>query len=218
MSERQDPKQSAPRPPGSHLPRAPAWAAAILLAAGATLLTVLGASAHAKYERSEPADGAVLAESPPRVDVYFSQEMTRSGGLPSLVVVNDVGDRVDLGAKLDDNDRKHIYAELAPALPPGRYTVIWHTLSDEDAEEAQGAFHFYVGTGPSGASPATPAATTAPPATVAAATPAGTAAPAPAPDEGGDDGIPIWALIMGVFGGLLVGGAGGYGFARRSGG
>jgi len=152
------------------------------------------------------------------VDVYFSQEMTRSGGLPSLVVVNDVGDQVDLGAKLDDNDRKHIYADLAPALPPGRYTVIWHTLSDEDAEEAQGAFHFYVGTGPSGASPAAPAATAAPVTRATAAAPAPTAGPALAPEKGADSGLPIWALFIGVAGGLLAGGAGGYGLARRSGG
>jgi hypothetical protein len=152
------------------------------------------------------------------VDVYFSQEMTRSGGLPSLVVVNDVGDQVDLGAKLDDNDRKHIYADLAPALPPGRYTVIWHTLSDEDAEEAQGAFHFYVGTGPAGASPAAPAATAAPVTRATAAAPAPTAGPALAPEKGADNGLPIWALFIGVAGGLLAGGAGGYGLARRSGG
>lgn len=217
MRRRHYPEQKGPRPARSHLPRAPAWAAAILLAAAAALLTVLAASAHAKYERSEPADGAVLAQPPSRVDVYFSQEMTRSGGLPSLVVVNDVGDRVDLGAKLDDNDRKHIYADLAPALPPGRYTVIWHTLSDEDAEEAQGAFHFYVGPGPSGAPPAAPVATTAPAATPAAATLAATAGPAAA-EAGGDSSLPIWALVAGIAGGLLAGGAGGYGLARRSGG
>lgn len=214
-----DEKRLRPRRPGPCFPRAPAWAAAVLVAAVAPLLAVLSAGAHARYERSDPADGAVLAQAPSRVDVYFSQEMTRSGGLPTLVVVNDVGDQVDLGAKLDDNDRKHIYADLAPALPPGRYTVIWHTLSDEDAEEAQGAFHFYVGTGPSGASPAPPGATAVPaPSTVPATAAPPPASPAPAQTGGNDGGVPVWALAAGIVGGLLAGGAGGYRFGRRSGG
>lgn len=167
------------------------------------------ASAHSGYERSEPGDGAVVAESPARVDVYFGQEMARSGGLPTMIVVNNSGDQVDLGATLDDNDRKHLYAGLAPSLPDGRYTVIWHTLSDEDAEEAQGAFHFYIGAGPSGDSPA-PAATVAqtPPPAPGSATPA-------AASTGDGGGIPAWALVLGIFAGALVGGAGGVFAGRR---
>ncbi len=170
------------------------------------------ASAHSGYERSEPADGAVLADSPPRVDVYFSQEMARSGGLPTLIVVNDSGDQVDLGATLDDNDRTHLYAELAPSLPNGRYTVIWHTLSDEDGEEAQGAFHFYVGAGPAGGTqpPATPPAGATP-------SPQPTVAPSPQPPTTGTDdgGIPAWALVLGIAGGALAGGVGGIFAGRR---
>jgi methionine-rich copper-binding protein CopC len=86
-----------------------------MLAVGASI-----AAAHANYERSEPADGAVLPASPPSVEVWFTQELRRSGGLPTLVVVNSSGDAVDLGAVLDDNDRHRLFADLPPALPPGR--------------------------------------------------------------------------------------------------
>lgn len=188
-------------------------AAVIALTVALSLVPGSRVSAHAKYERSEPADGAVLEKAPLRVDVWFSQEMARKGGLPSLVVVNDVGDQVDLGSVLDDNDRKHVFADLAPALPEGRYTVIWHTLSDEDAEEAQGAFHFYVGTGPgeSTPAPATPAAGRTPSPT--------TATPSPPLTEAGSDGeVPAWALAVGILAGAAAGGAGGYVTGRRRGG
>lgn len=188
-------------------------AAVIALTVTLSLVPESLVSAHAKYERSEPADGVVLEKAPLQVDVWFSQEMARKGELPSLVVVNDVGDQVDMGSILDDNDRKHIVAQLAPALPEGRYTVIWHTLSDEDAEEAQGAFHFYVGIGPgeSTAAPATPAAEKTPSAT--------TATPPPPLAEGGSDGgLPAWALAVGILAGAAAGGAGGYATGRRRGG
>lgn len=188
-------------------------AAVIALTVALSLVPGSRVSAHAKYERSEPADGAVLEKAPPRVDVWFSQEMARKGGLPSLVVVNDVGDQVDLGSVLDDNDRKHVFADLAPALPEGRYTVIWHTLSDEDAEEAQGAFHFYVGTGPgeSTPAPATPAAERTPSPTTATPSP-------PLTEAGSDGGLPAWALAVGILAGAAAGGAGGYATGRRRGG
>ena len=96
------------------------------------------ASAHANYESSTPADGEVVPEGPERVDVFYSQEVARSGGLPILFVANQSGDVIADEAVLDDEDRTHISIELPPALPDGRYTVIWHTLSDEDARGGAG--------------------------------------------------------------------------------
>jgi methionine-rich copper-binding protein CopC len=182
-------------------------AAALLIAAALALILLRSGSAyaHAGYESSTPADGEVLAESPPEVHVYTSQEMARSGGLPVLTVVNDAGDVLNDSTTLDDEDRTHVFAELPPELPDGRYTVIWHTISDEDGEEAQGAFHFYVGDGPSG---------TTPPA--ASETPAGSATPSPSPDDDGDDGgIPAWALVVGVLAGVVAGGGAGAVIGRR---
>lgn len=187
-------------------PRVRAGALALTLAL-ICLVSPSRADAHAGYERSSPADGEVVAESPAQVEVFFGQEMARSGGLPSLVVVNQSGDQVNLGSELDDADRTRIVAPLAPALPDGRYTVIWHTLSDEDGEEAQGAFHFFVGEGPG----ATPAATEDPDGGTTA--PASPTAPAtPSDSDGGDDddgGVPVLASIAGVIvalgGGVVIG-------------
>ena len=171
-------------------------AALLALALAGAALAAASVEAHAGYERSEPADGAVLAESPPRVDVWFSQELRRAGGLPTLEVVNFGGDVLSDPAVLDDDDRTHVYAALPPSLPNGRYTVIWRNLSDEDDEEARGAFHFYVGEGPDTASEIvlTPPPTASP-----------TADPPPTPDD--DGGWPAWviALVGAVGGGVVVG-------------
>jgi methionine-rich copper-binding protein CopC len=173
---------------------AAAIALALLLAA---LLAGGGqrAFAHAGYEESTPGDGETVSESPERVDVLFGQEIARQGGLPTIIVVNQFGDLIADEPVLDDIDRKHMYIDLPPSLGAGRYTVIWHTLSDEDGEEAQGAFHFFVGEVPDETSPATT--------TPAAAT----VAPPPTAIDRDDDGnhVPLWALIGGVAASLTVG-------------
>ena len=174
-------------------------ASAIVLALLAALFMGGGqrAFAHAGYEESTPADGETVTESPARVDVFFGQEIARQGGLPTMIVVNAFGDLIADEPVLDDTDRKHIYVDLPAALGTGRYTVIWHTLSDEDGEEARGAFHFFVGEAPAGTASATTkpvAATASPPPTVIDA-------------GGGDDGnnVPLWALIGAVAASLVAG-------------
>ena len=96
---------------------------------------------------------------------------------------------------------------MSPSLPGGRYTVIWHTVSADDGDEAQGSFHFYIG----GA--VTPVPTAAPgSATPVRSIPAVT----PAPSSSSSSDIPIWGLIAGIVGGVVVGG-GGLLFGRRTG-
>ncbi len=173
-------------------------AAAIVLALLLAALLAGGgqrAFAHAGYEESTPGDGETVSESPERVDVLFGQEIARQGGLPTIIVVNQFGDLIADEPVLDDADRKHMYIDLPPSLGAGRYTVIWHTLSDEDGEEAQGAFHFFVGEAPGETASATTtpaAATVSPPSTAIDS------------DDGGND-VPLWALIGGVAASLTVG-------------
>lgn len=161
------------------------------------------AFAHANYESSIPANDEVLAESPAQVVIIFGQEVARSGGLPSLTVTNPVGDVIADEAVVDDNDRTRVTVDLPPALGDGRYTVIWHSLSDEDGEEAQGAFDFYVGTGPNGETPGAGG-----PTAEATATPTGTVVtqqPANNGGGGGGGGIPLWALLGGLAVAFVVG-------------
>jgi methionine-rich copper-binding protein CopC len=187
------------------------WLLGVSLLAAALLAMLAvrapSASAHSAYDHSTPGEGEVVATAPTKIDVYFAEEMERANGLPTLVVLADDGDVVDKGAVLDDADRTHISAELNDGLEDGRYTVIWHNVSADDGDEAQGAFYFYVGVGPS----ATSAASTTAQAT---ATPVAST-PATKDDDSGD--IPIWGLIAGIIGGVVVGGAAGAVLGRRSG-
>jgi methionine-rich copper-binding protein CopC len=178
--------------------------AATLLAGPA--LNAGPAMAHADYDYSIPAEDEVVPESPETVEVYFRQEMRRSGGLPELFVVNQAGDTISLESNLDDEDRTHMTIDLPPALPNGRYTVIWHTLSDEDGEEAKGAFHFYVGEEPDDSE--TPATSGTPEPTPAPTTPVDAAA------EDDSDGVPVWGLIAGIVAAAVISGGAGIAIGR----
>jgi copper transport protein len=174
------------------------------------LIPAVRVSAHAAYDHSTPGDGEVLAAAPAKIDLFFKEEMQRANGLPTLVVVNGSGDTVSSNATLDDNDRKHISAGLNPGLPPDRYAVIWHNVSADDGDEAQGAFYFYVGTGPSLSASGAATATATPGAATPTVKPSTTES-----DDSGD--IPTWGLIAGIVAGLVVGAGGGIAIGRRAG-
>jgi methionine-rich copper-binding protein CopC len=174
-----------------------AVAIALLLAAGMLLGGGQQAFAHADLESSNPAEDEVLSESPEQIEMVFGQELARQGGLPSVIVVNEAGDVLAEEPVLDEADRTRLTIDLPPALGTGRYTVIWHTLSDDDGEEAQGAFHFYIGEGGQ-ATPADSPETAPPTGTTIVTQPAGGGA-----NDG--DGVPWWALVGGVAVALVVG-------------
>lgn len=193
--------------------RLAAAALALVLVAGLDL-PAGSAGAHGKYERSVPAEDEVVPQSPETVDVYFSQELRRSGDLPNLLIVNEAGDTVSTESLLDDEDRTHVAISLPPALPNGRYTVIWHTLSDQDGEEASGAFHFYVGEGPSDEETVGLSETPVP----SDATPTPLPTDPPSTEDGDSNGIPVWGLIVGIVAAAVVAGGAGLVLGRSSGG
>ncbi|MCB0167220.1 MAG: copper resistance protein CopC [Anaerolineae bacterium] len=124
--------------------------------------------AHAEYERSDPPADAVIAQTPPEVQVWFTQELFRREGANALAVFGPAGGQVDNGdARIDDDDRTHMIVSLPTGLPDGRYTVTWQTLSLEDGDSHSGEFTFTVDASASGTSATSPAQTS-----VATATPA----------------------------------------------
>jgi len=195
----------------------PCWALALLSVAfvlAGLALHAGPADAHAKYESSTPADGETVSVSPDVVEIIFTQEMRRAGGLPTSTVVNESGDIVSLETRLDDENRQLLEIELAPALPDGRYTVIYHVLSDADGDDSQGAFHFFVGdaTGDGPTSTETPVDRTPEPATTSQPT----ATPQPGTEDADGDGIPLWGLIVGIAAATIVAGGAGLAIGRSA--
>ena len=142
------------------IPYLAALVAAPLIALALVALGATSASAHARYERSDPPAGGMVDASPPVLRAWFTQElMLRS----AIVVVDGAGAQVDLGdgrVDQDDPDRKSMVVSL-PELPVGVYTVYWLTSSAEDGDDEAGSFTFGVGMMPTSADTADSPASTA---------------------------------------------------------
>jgi methionine-rich copper-binding protein CopC len=142
------------------------------------------AAAHADLEQSEPAADAVLSESPKEVRMFFTQSLKPETTARVLDAAGTQVDNKDGKIDLSDLDHKTFVLTL-PTLAPGKYTVEWNTVSDEDGESDEGSFNFTVGTAQAQptAAPTTAAQATAAPTTGAqpTAAPASTTAPAATP-------------------------------------
>ncbi len=118
------------------------------------------ASAHSIPLTANPAQGAVLSQSPGRVDVMFSLEL--ESGKSLLRVFDQSGKQVDLGkGGVDLNDAQHqrMTVTLPDNLPAGVYTVTWRVTST--AEEhvghiTEGEYAFVIGAGTSTSDPSAP--------------------------------------------------------------
>jgi copper resistance protein C len=117
--------------------------ASILLVIAGGFLLVGSASAHAKYERSVPGDGALVTIPPARVDIWFAQELFRRQGDNRIQVFDPGNQPVQVGEiQIDNDDRKHMWVELPAGLKPGNYRVDWNNLSAEDGDPDLGSFSF----------------------------------------------------------------------------
>jgi methionine-rich copper-binding protein CopC len=109
------------------------------------LLFVETAYAHSAYLRSNPGLDAVIASSPAKVEIWFSQELFRRKGENVIHVSGLDGQEVSTGeTTIDDDDRTHIWVELFPNLPAGKYLVEWKNISLEDGHSSMGSFNFII--------------------------------------------------------------------------
>ena len=112
--------------------------AALLLGAGV-------AWGHAFLERAEPRVGSTVKAAPSRVRVWFTEALEPA--FSTLEVVNQSGDRVDLGpARVDGASPALLQVALKP-LGPGTYRVKWRVLS-VDTHVTAGDFTFRITDGP----------------------------------------------------------------------
>jgi len=85
------------------------------------------ALAHAVLVKSVPAQRATLAESPPRVELWFNERLEPAYSKAS--VTTEAGVQVDLrDVAVSAEDPRRLSLSL-PALVPGRYTVSFRVLS-----------------------------------------------------------------------------------------
>lgn len=189
---------------------------ALALVLLALLTPAMPAFGHADYDYSLPARDEVLPEAPARVDVYFKQDIFRQQGSNFVRVFDESDAQVSEGdGVVDDDDRKHISTELPAGLGDGRYIVRWKTLSDEDGDDEEGAFCFYIGVEPTDAQEAECAAfaevapTPTEGAAAATSTPAapGATPTASVPGDGeddSDDGVPTALIVVAAVAGAAV--------------
>jgi copper transport protein len=117
------------------------WLALVGLGALIALLWGRPAQAHALLVRSAPAAGAEVVLAPVTVDLWFSEPLEPAFSYAYLV--DAAGNKFGEGATtVDPADAHHLTLTLAPTttVPPGIYTVLYHTLSQADGHEWLGSF------------------------------------------------------------------------------
>ena len=101
------------------------------------------AQAHAVLVRANPAPNAVLTQSPPQVDIYFSEDL--QDGLSNISVYDSGGAQVDIGdVRVDYADPTRLTVSLH-RLNDGVYTVSWKAISAIDGHFTTGSYPFAVG-------------------------------------------------------------------------
>ena len=112
------------------------WLSAVWL-----LLSCVPALAHARLIQGEPADGAILVESPDQVELRFSEPVDAE--FSPLEVRNSEGERVDEdNARADPDDARVLIVDLEE-LTEGSYTVEWRVTSI-DGHVVEGRYGFAI--------------------------------------------------------------------------
>ncbi|GIP28376.1 copper resistance protein [Paenibacillus sp. J23TS9] len=124
-----------------------AWLTVMLIG----LLLVPGlASAHAYIVKSTPAENAVLAEPPAKVDIHFNEPLQKA--FHSIKVTDSSGKTVNLSeSRIPEGESSVLEADLQPDLPKGVYAVQWKAVS-ADGHPVEGTFSFQIGEGSGGSS------------------------------------------------------------------
>ena len=167
-------------------------ALALFLALGAAIAFPTIAFAHARPTSSTPAADSTVKEAPTSVTIIFGEELKPDGS--NIRVFDATGAEVSTGkATVDPNDLKKMSVEMK-GNDSEEYVVLWNSVSADDGDPAAGSFTFNVN--PNGGS-------------------SGGATTGGGSGANNAGGVQPWlAVLIGVIG-LILGGVGGYYFARR---
>ena len=114
-----------------------------VMVAAVALMAPVAAAAHSALLRSDPADGAVLEQSPDEVVLEFSEPPDQD--LSRVSLFDGDGEPVDHGQLTADSDDASVLRVSVPQLDDGVYTVSWQALSAVDGHVTTGAFAFVIG-------------------------------------------------------------------------
>ena len=108
--------------------------------AGAALLSVSQASAHASLVKSDPAANATIA-APKAISLTFDDELTPAFSGFDVTM----GDRMKMKFNTTvSKDKKTITGVPAGALMAGTYKLSWHVAAAEDGHKSTGTLAFTV--------------------------------------------------------------------------
>jgi methionine-rich copper-binding protein CopC len=117
----------------SNLWRAGGIAAGVFCALGLTVMV----QAHAKLEKSEPADKATITAPPPHVELWFNEKPDVK---TSKIELRGASGPVTLGP-VHSMAPKTLMAVVSGEMPDGSYTTSWQTAGD-DGHVLKGQFTF----------------------------------------------------------------------------
>ena len=180
--------------------------AAAVLAAALALSVPAVALAHPRFERSEPAEGALLRRVPTELRLVFSASLERA--FTRLELRGPDSAEVRLGELRLDSARM-VVAKINGVLRAGTYTVVWQ-VAGADGHPIRGRYSFIIAPGAAGADAPAAAPTRGEPAGAIAA-PGQTPQPAHHPPttfpegQGFDAESPLYVAIRWVgFTALLI--------------
>lgn len=111
-----------------------------IAAIACALLYPAQVKAHAKLERVSPPVGSVMAASPPEIRFTFSEKLEPR--FSKARVVSGAGSAVGATVSVDKKRANDLVVNL-PALPAGKYRVIWRVIS-VDTHKTEGDYSFEI--------------------------------------------------------------------------
>ena len=114
----------------------------LIIIVAALLIGVSPVLAHAIVTRTDPVDGAVLADAPKQIRLWFSEPVAVD--LSKFEVTDGHGQRLNTTAHADSTETDLIIIDV-PELKPDAYRVSWDALSTDDLHITRGSIVFGVG-------------------------------------------------------------------------
>ena len=105
-------------------------------------LLATSANAHPKLKSSNPTANVSSKASPTEIKLSFNERVIAK--FSGLEIKNESGKAIATGTPLTDpDDQKQLIVPLSAPLVAGRYTVLWHAVS-EDTHRVKGQYSFGV--------------------------------------------------------------------------